>query len=147
MENENYFTINQAFGTADGFQIGAAVTAYDGDSSSIEDPTIGTLEFYIKEYGVSNNNVTFLQRLSTKPCELNTVDGTNLDSSFYPTPQDLEKDLLTYGPKMKCWNEESLDLFGNFDNSAAKNLLVAFEKCDPEKRNDCKSEEEITEWL
>ena len=48
---------------------------------------------------------------------------------------------------MKCWNEESLDLFGNFDYSAAKNLLVAFEKCDPEKRNDCKSEQKITEWL
>ena len=48
---------------------------------------------------------------------------------------------------MKCWNEESLDLFGNYDSSAAKNLIVAFEKCDPEKRNDCKSEQEITEWL
>ena len=49
---------------------------------------------------------------------------------------------------MKCFNdEEGLKLFGNFDTSAARSLLVTFEKCDPEKRNDCKSEQEITDWL
>ena len=147
MDNENYFTTNSTFGTADEFQIGAAVTAYDGNKSSIEDVTIGTLEFYIKEFGTEANPGLNFRKVENKPCEFNNVDGTNLDSSFYPTLPNSENDILTYGPKMKCINEEGFDLFGNYDTAAAKNLLVTFDKCDPEKRNDCKSEQEITDWL
>ena len=54
---------------------------------------------------------------------------------------------MTYTPKMKCINEEGLSIKGNYDSAVARNLMVAFSKCDSEERNDCKSEQEITDWL
>ena len=48
---------------------------------------------------------------------------------------------------MKCMAVDSLELLGDYDASTAKNLMVAFVKCDSKKRNDCKSEEIIDEWL
>ena len=38
-------------------------------------------------------------------------------------------------------------LFGNYDTGVANNLMIVFEKCDPQKNDFCKSEEEIYEWL
>ena len=89
-EEENYFTREQTFGTNEGFQVAAAVTGYDGNSTSIEDPTIGTIEFYIKEFGVNNKAGLTFTKMTTKPCNFNNVEGTNLDSPFYPTLQDSE---------------------------------------------------------
>ena len=48
---------------------------------------------------------------------------------------------------MKCMDVDKLELFGNYDSAAAKSLIVAFVKCDSGKRNDCKTEEEINDWL
>ena len=42
---------------------------------------------------------------------------------------------------------DQFELLGNYDSSYAKNLMVAFVKCDSKERNDCKTEAEITEWL
>ena len=38
---------------------------------------------------------------------------------------------------------EEIRIFGGFDTSRASNLMVVYEKCDPRKRGDCKSEPEI----
>ena len=100
-EEENYFPIDQTFGTTDGFQIGAAITAYDQNPDSIEDPTIGTLEFYMKEFGSTFKGINF-RKLPTKPCDFNDVEGSNENSPFYPTYYDSENLLKTYGQKMKC---------------------------------------------
>ena len=48
---------------------------------------------------------------------------------------------------MKCMDVDKLELLGNYDTTSTKNLMVAFVKCDSEKRNDCKTEEEINKWL
>ena len=48
---------------------------------------------------------------------------------------------------MKCIDEESLDVFGNYDTSQASNFQIILQKCDRELRTDCKSEEEIDKWL
>jgi len=44
-----------------------------------------------------------------------------------------------------------MTLFGNYDTSLASNLMIVFEKCDPQKRAleglKCKSAAEIDEWL
>ena len=47
---------------------------------------------------------------------------------------------------MKCLDEDSLDLFGNFDTYAGSNLLVTLEKCDRKER-ECKDDKVIDEWL
>ena len=50
---------------------------------------------------------------------------------------------------MKCLkNPSDLVLWGNYDLPSAANLVLTFEKCDPHKSEvECKSDEEITEWL
>ena len=50
---------------------------------------------------------------------------------------------------MKCLkNPSDLVLWGNYDLPSAANLVLTFEKCDPQKSEvECKSDEEITEWL
>ena len=43
--------------------------------------------------------------------------------------------------------DEELEIFGEFDSNQAQNLMIVFDKCDPEKRDKCKSEAEINEVL
>ena len=48
---------------------------------------------------------------------------------------------------MKCITADKLELFGNFNTYKTRNLRIIFEKCDPEIRDDCKSDEEIDDWM
>ena len=143
---ESYFSVEETFGLEEGFNVGAAITSYDGDSRIIEDPTIGTMEFILKEYGPGIKGIKFTT-LPNKPCVLNNVNGTVSESDFYPLDKDYEGETITYGPKLKCMNVDKLELLGNYDTAEAKTLMVAFVKCDSKLRNDCKTEEEIHEWL
>ena len=52
---EQYFSQDAKFSTNEGFQIAAAVTSYDGDSSPIEDLTFGTVKFYKKKFGIQDD--------------------------------------------------------------------------------------------
>ena len=47
---------------------------------------------------------------------------------------------------MKCLDDEK-EFYGNFDASAASNLMVAFIKCDPTSGLQCKNDTEIVDWL
>ena len=48
---------------------------------------------------------------------------------------------------MKCIDDPEFELYGNFESPDVNVLMVTFEKCDPQKRDDCKTEDEIIEWL
>lgn len=48
---ENFFAAEVPLTLQEGFQVAAAVTAYDGSPDVIEDPEIGTLKMYIKYWG------------------------------------------------------------------------------------------------
>ena len=104
------------------------------------------MEFILKEYGPGIQGIKFTT-LPNKPCVLNNVNGTVSESDFYPLDKDYEGETITYGPKLKCMNVDKLELLGNYDTAEAKTLMVAFVKCDSKLRNDCKTEEEIHEWL
>ena len=57
---ENYFPANSTFGLNEGFYVGAALAAYDDvNQTSLEDPTIATLEFFIKEYDYVSTGINF----------------------------------------------------------------------------------------
>ena len=43
---------------------------------------------------------------------------------------------------MKCITDDLTEIQGNYNTYSAQNLMVVFEKCDPEKQK-CKSESEI----
>ena len=64
--------------------VAAAITAYDGNKASIEDPTIGELNFYLKSWGPLSINP--LVKLETEICtaeHFNNIDGTNDRSYFF----------------------------------------------------------------
>ena len=90
------------------------------------------------------------EEIPTKPCtqeDFNYSDAQNEESKFYPVETQAEKSLKKIGTKMKCITGDKLELFGNFNSEKTKNLRIIFEKCDPEVRDDCKSDEEIDEWM
>ena len=47
---------------------------------------------------------------------------------------------------MKCI-EDPYEIYGDYSSAKTANLLVLFVKCDPRDRNDCKSDDEIKQWL
>ena len=47
---------------------------------------------------------------------------------------------------MKCI-EEPYRIYGDYDTDKTANLQAVFVKCNPSLRDDCKRDDEITEWL
>ena len=88
---ENFYSANETFSVEKGFYLSAAVTKYNGDSSSIEDPTIATLKFYMKSWDIydpSTSGGLEWTEVKTKNCtanDFNDIDGSNTRSKFYPT--------------------------------------------------------------
>ena len=83
---EKYFQHDEPFTQAQGFQVAAAITSYDGSSESIEDEEIGTIKMYIKWSGEDNPEATEDQKLGfseikTKLCDperdLNNEGGSS----------------------------------------------------------------------
>ena len=42
---------------------------------------------------------------------------------------------------------DTIALNGDYNTPQTKNLQIVFVKCDPQERDDCKSDEEIDDWL
>ena len=133
---EHYFNPDHKFSMSDQqFQVAAAITAYDGDPEPIEDPSYGTLVFKKKQWNYQDEPfVEFgFADLKSRPCtesDFNWGDGRESDkeSLFYPIASFNKNDLKIYSGKMKCLDED-VDIFGNFDQQVASNLMVIFEKC------------------
>ena len=89
--------------------------------------------------------------IKTRFCELDDFDqdGNNDKSKFYQTADYSVADIDTYGVGLKCpVNASDLSIQGKYDASAAKNLMVIVQKCNPETSEvTCKSDAEIEEWL
>ena len=131
------------------FRVAAAVTTY-GDPNEIEDPSIGTIEFYIKSWKADGSPMDF-KKLKNHPCPTDEFsfrsDKVKRDTSFYPIHEKSES-LRDYLPKMKCIDED-YSLYGDFSTNIASNLMIVFEKCDPEnsKKLTCADDSVITEWM
>ena len=50
---------------------------------------------------------------------------------------------------MKCLeNTDDVKLWGNYDSTTARNIMVVFERCNATTNKDgCKSEQEIDDWM
>ena len=48
---------------------------------------------------------------------------------------------------MRCLDKQDFELLGNYDTNQASNFMIAFVKCDNDLRDDCKTEEQIDEWM
>lgn len=89
----------------------AAVTAFDGQSSNITDPTIGELKFYYKKWDVLIEDGLGFFEVETRPCvpsDFYQYNGTTYEESslFYPTKALSQGYLDQYGVgRMRCFAE------------------------------------------
>ena len=44
-------------------------------------------------------------------------------------------------------SDDLISINGNYDSSLGTNLMVVFEKCDPNKAPKCKDETDINKWM
>ena len=72
------------------------------------------------------------------------VEGDN--SSFWPINPISYQDISFYRKKMKC-SDDYISINGDFNSNKATRLEIYFEKCNPEKRATCHTEEEIAQWI
>ena len=136
-----------------GFMIAAAITAYDGSPDDITDPEIGEVKFVMKRWG--GDVLLEFTELPTVPCKDITSFGKNGEEEkqlFNPLSPDSIDQFNIYGPKLLCLkNTDDLRIKGNYDSSQGAQLMVIFEKCNPQARAKkglrCKTDAEIDQWL
>ena len=75
MQNfENYYSHTDTWGASDGFTLAACVTAYDGSSEVIEDPSVGQLKFYKKSWSGSAEMAPFSE-IASRACTQDELLG------------------------------------------------------------------------
>ena len=89
------------------------------------------------------------EELESRPCSQEELLGESPESNFYESNPNSVSDIVRYGPKMRCpVKQKELALWGNYDTTEAQNIMIVFEKCDPDLSPvPCKNETEINEWL
>ena len=110
---------------------------------SVEDPEIGLVKFYLKQWGLNGVPGITFEEVKTKPCKPADFDE---NSQFYPLSQFSQDDFDTYSKKMKCVDQDSTNIFGSYNTDKASNLMIVFEKCN-KTETVCKDDEIIDEWL
>ena len=150
---EQYYDTDDVFSHENGLMIAGGFVNYDGKKQRVEDPSIATIKFYQKSFNSTDptmDGVKF-KEIKTRFCELDDFDqdGKNEKSKFYQTADHSVSDIDTYGIGLKCpVNPSELSVQGKYDASAARNLMIIVQKCDPKTSNvTCKSEAFISEWL
>ena len=66
---------------------------------------------------------------------------TQSNYGFFKSSEVTERVLTTYMDSLYCI-DEPYEMFGDYESETASNLIVVYEKCDPERRK-CKSPEVI----
>ena len=144
VHRDQYYDTSFTFSQADGFQVAAAITDFDGNQEETEDPEIGEVKFYLKQWGLNDTSpgISF-KEVKSRPCNDKDFNlGTSLapESSFFPIKPVSMKDLTTYSSKMKCLEDtNSTEIFGSYNTDKASNFMVVFETCNKELGKKCKS--------
>ena len=107
---EHYFKNDQAFTSADGFTVAAAITNWGDNRQPIEDPTIGTLKFTNVAWNVTNGYFVDRTELETRPCGEQDFDFSSSadeiqsrSTKFYPISPSSEFDFEIHREKLKCF--------------------------------------------
>ena len=156
---DSYFDTDFEFATEDGLAIGFMLTAYDDEQESIEDPDYGRLVAKYQHWGGTDVPTETAEEVPTYPCTTEQLglhpNGTlsGEPGQFYPVRPDSEEDVTYRFRKLRCFREERLVVHGDYNSARTRNLVLALELCDQEKRTKegdprrCKSDEEINRWL
>ena len=90
-----------------------AITAYDSNPESIEDPSIGTVNAYYKTWGLGEDVSTVFTPIPTRPCteaELYANREYNGESRFWDPHIGAQGDLNFYWRKFKCLDVDRVEI-------------------------------------
>ena len=112
-----YFEPEVAFGHDNKVSIAVAFLSWDLKNNPLDDWRIGEIKFMLKSWGIPDTG--FLTELKTHYCtedEINDIEGTKTNSTFYPISKLSSIDVKAYIGRFKCLDEpEKLVLRGNYD--------------------------------
>ena len=92
---------------------------------------------------------------SLKPVTIETLEPD--ERVFYPTHENSIRDLRYYWKNFYCFDYDKMketdfepkqiEVQGDYNSVKARHLKIMFEKCDSNLVDNCKTDEEITEWM
>jgi hypothetical protein len=100
-------------------------------------------------YEVWNETYNDVEEIPIRPCTLQDfgIDANNeTKQQFFKADIGKVEEFKRKINILQCMTEP-VNLVGNWNTESAKVLEFYFEKCDSEKRETCKSEEEVQEWM
>lgn len=100
-------------------------------------------------YEVWNETYNDVEEIPIRPCTLQDfgIDANNeTKQQFFKADIGKVEEFKRKINILQCMTEP-VNLVGNWNTETAKVLEFYFEKCDSEKRETCKSEEEVQEWM
>jgi len=100
-------------------------------------------------YEVWNETYNDVEEIPIRPCTLQDfgIDSNNeTKQQFFKADIGKVEEFKRKINILQCMTEP-VNLVGNWNTETAKVLEFYFEKCDSEKRETCKSEEEVQEWM
>ena len=149
-QRDAYFDSDQKHSRRLMFAFG--ITDYDRNPEPIEDPSVGILQPYYKSWGIKSEigDVDF-EPLPTRECteaELHVNNQTDPNSLFFKPHPNSAADLGFYYKKLKCLDQDALEVQGDYNSPRVRSFVLLFEKCDNSTFNGvCQSPEYIKSWL
>ena len=106
------------FGQDDGFAIAASITDFDSSrTEAIEDPTVGTIQFYMKYWSVEQSTLGF-KKIKSRSCNEADFNGSG---AFWPLHSKFSN-FENYLTKMKCIDvdanneDEKYQIWGDYNS-------------------------------
>ena len=152
---EYFYTPDDTMTRELGFNVAFAISNYDGSSEIVDNPDFVDVYAAYRIWGFNNT----LLETKKEPTHLCGREELGLD--YYNATEEERKRMKkprffrthpesldwteTYYPKMRCLDNDGIDVYGNYDSTKAKILEVEIMPC--KGRSTCKSKEEIDEWI
>ena len=120
------------------------------------EPWYGELKLYHKRWGqdiIQNEDFVgaVFDEIPIRPCTpeelgVGPLGYDDPKAKFYPINEDHKHLHDVYWKKLNCVDQK-LIVHGDYQSVDVTHLTIHLERCNPEVRSDCKTDEEITFWL
>ena len=108
-QRDAYFDTNEVY--SDNLMYAFGITAYDSNREPIEDPSIGQLKPYYKNWGIKESNGVDFEELPTRNCteaEFHINGKSKSDSFFFKPHSNNAGDLSFYYKHLKCLDVDAV---------------------------------------
>ena len=92
------------------FKVAAGLTNWDGDSNYSDDPTYGELKFFLNKWDVINKGYDSFETIELESHYCSEEER----NQFFDIESTFEWDYSIYHKKLRCFDDDKLELMGNF---------------------------------